>query len=198
MAAAGYRPGDVDIVALTHCHPDHILGLIEDGAPAFPNARLAIGRREHDAWMSGEGIPAARAENRALVQKLLPQLADRTVFLDPGDSFVPGITAEAAFGHAPGHLVYRVESAGKALLIWGDVANHYVFSVQAPEAGVAFDDDPAAATATRMRLLAELAAAGTPVIGFHMPFPSVGYIEGTEGRYRWVPASYQVRTGEIA
>jgi hypothetical protein len=28
--------------------------------------------------------------------------------------------------------------------------------------------------------------------GFHMPFPSVGYVENRSAGYRWVPVSYQL------
>ena len=29
------------------------------------------------------------------------------------------------------------------------------------------------------------------VVGYHMPFPSVGFVEKAGTSYRWVPASYQ-------
>jgi glyoxylase-like metal-dependent hydrolase (beta-lactamase superfamily II) len=34
---AGYAAADIDAVVITHCHPDHIGGLVEDGEPSFPN-----------------------------------------------------------------------------------------------------------------------------------------------------------------
>lgn len=30
-----------------------------------------------------------------------------------------------------------------------------------------------------------------PFIGYHMPFPSVGFVESQDQGYRFVPASYQ-------
>jgi hypothetical protein len=30
------------------------------------------------------------------------------------------------------------------------------------------------------------------VIGFHMPFPGIGYVERGQGGYRWVPHAYQL------
>lgn len=39
LKAAGYAADDVTVVALTHLHGDHIGGLMENGAPAFKNAR---------------------------------------------------------------------------------------------------------------------------------------------------------------
>ena len=61
LGEAGYAPEDIDVVAFTHCHPDHIAGVMEGGAPAYPNARYVIGRREFDAWTDGSEIPPQRA-----------------------------------------------------------------------------------------------------------------------------------------
>lgn len=193
LAEAGYTPEDVDVVAFTHVHPDHIAGVMEGDGLAFPNARHVIGRKEFDAWSSGDGIPEQRAENRALFQKLIEPLAEQLTFLEDGESVAAGITAEAAFGHSLGHMMYRVESGSKSVLIWGDVTNHYVFSLQYPDCPVGFDDDKDAAIATRKRVLDMVATDGTLVAGHHMPFPSVGYVERAGDSYRWVPASYQLR-----
>ncbi|MEM7043271.1 MAG: MBL fold metallo-hydrolase [Pseudomonadota bacterium] len=193
LADAGYAPDDVDVVAFTHVHPDHIGGLFEDGSIAFPNAELMIGRQEFDAWKSGEKIPPQRVENREMFLEIIAPLEDRFRFLDDGDEVVKGIIAEAAFGHSLGHMTFRVRSGDKEALIWGDVANHFVFSVGHPTAKVGFDDDKAMAIATRLRVLDNAASDGTLIVGFHMPFPSVGYVERDGDGYRWIPAAYQIR-----
>jgi glyoxylase-like metal-dependent hydrolase (beta-lactamase superfamily II) len=36
LRQAGYEPEDVDVVVITHGHPDHIGGLMKGGEPAFP------------------------------------------------------------------------------------------------------------------------------------------------------------------
>lgn len=195
LVEAGYAPEDIDVVALTHCHPDHIGGIMEGDDLAFPNAQLMIGRREFDAWSTGEGIPEARTQNRELFLKLIAPLAERFKFLEDGDRVARGLTAEAAFGHSPGQMMYRLEAGGKQVLVWGDVTNHYVFSLQYPTAIVGFDDDKETATATRLRVLDMAAADDLIVVGHHMPFPSVGYVEKHDGAYRWAPASYQMRVG---
>lgn len=193
LGQAGYAPEDIDIVAFTHCHPDHIAGVMENDAPSYPNARYAIGRREYDAWNDGTEIPEQRKQNRELFLKLLPPLAEKMTFLEDGDSLVPGLTAEAAFGHSLGHMMYRLESGGKSLLVWGDVTNHYVFSLQYPDSLVGFDDDKDMAIATRKRVLDMVATDGLLVSGHHTPFPSIGYVERYGTSYRWTPASYQLR-----
>ncbi len=192
LPTAGYRAEDVDVVAFTHCHPDHILGVREGDDLAFPNARYAVGQLEYDEWTSGARIPKQRQENRELFLKLMPPLAPNMAFLKPGQEVVPGIRAVEAFGHSLGHLAFSVESEGKAVLIWGDVANHFVFSLQRPDWVVGFDDDKEAARATRNRILDMVATDRMTVVGFHMPFPGVGFVERAEGSYRWVPHSYQL------
>lgn len=193
LAEMGHAPEDIEIVAFTHCHPDHIAGVMEGDRPAYPNASYVIGRREYDAWLSGDGIPESRQQNRDLFLTLLPPLAERMRFVEDGDSLLPGLTAEAAFGHSMGHMMYRVESAGASLLIWGDVTNHYVFSLQYPDSPVGFDDEKDMARTTRKRVLDMVATDGLLVSGHHMPFPAIGHVDRAGDSYRWVPASFQLR-----
>ena len=192
LADVGYGPEDITIVALTHVHPDHILGLMEGDTLAFPNARHMIGRREFDEWSRGDLIPEGRAKNREMFLNIVAPLAERFTFLNDGDAAAPGVTAEAAFGHSVGHMMYRVESGGRQVLVWGDVCNHYVFSMQHPESPVGFDDDKEATITTRRRVLDMAATDDLLIAGHHMPFPSVGYVERMGDAFRWVPAGYQL------
>lgn len=192
LAASGIAPEQVDAVMITHVHPDHIGGLLEDGAPAFPNAELLIGRREFDAWKDGTAIPEQRAQNREMFLSVVAPLEERFRFLGDGDEITPGVVAEAAFGHSPGHMMVRVQSGGAHALIWGDVANHYVFSVAHPDSKVGFDDDKPQSIATRNRVLGMAAETGVLIVGYHMPFPGVGHVERrADGGFRWLPITYQ-------
>ena len=58
---------------------------------------------------------------------------------------------------------------------------------------VKFDTDKAMAAETRRRVLGMVASERMPMIGYHMPFPAVGFVEtaGDDG-FRWVPESYQL------
>jgi glyoxylase-like metal-dependent hydrolase (beta-lactamase superfamily II) len=88
-------------------------------------------------------------------------------------------------------LAYHVESNNQRLLIWGDVCNHYVISIQQPTWATGFDDVKDAAITSRKRILDMVATDKLPVAGFHMPFPSLGFVEKTGTTHRWVPATYQ-------
>ena len=185
LTAAGYTPDQVDVVVLTHMHGDHIGGLMgADGTtPTFANARYVTGGVEHNHW-SG-------AANEGFDKNVKP-LNDKFTFLDDGGSVVTGITGMAAFGHSPGHMVYQVESDGQRLMITADTANHYVWSLQKPDWEVRFDADKAAAAAVRKQVFGMIAADKIPFIGYHMPFPGVGYVEAQGDGFRYVPASYQL------
>ncbi|HAG26595.1 MAG TPA: MBL fold metallo-hydrolase [Rhodobacter sp.] len=187
LTEAGFAPTDVDIVAFTHCHPDHIAGVLEDGVPTFANARYVIGRREFDAWADGTEIPPQRAQNRELFLRTIAPLAPRMTFLEDTQTVVSGLVSQTAFGHSLGHMMYRLESDGQALLIWGDVTNHFVYSLQFPDSPVAFDDDQEAAKETRKRVLDMVVTDRLLVSGHHMPFPALGHVERTAGQYRWIP-----------
>ena len=89
-------------------------------------------------------------------------------------------------------MTYRVSSGDAQVLIWGDLTNHYAFSLPHPDSPVGFDDDKPQAIATRNRVLGQVADAGTMVVGHHMPFPGVGYVRRDGDSFAWVPASYQL------
>ncbi|MEM7025503.1 MAG: MBL fold metallo-hydrolase, partial [Pseudomonadota bacterium] len=155
---AGYDTSDIDVVVLTHMHPDHIGGLMEDGAPAYPNASYVTGSTEYDFWSNKDLLTGPTERVATLVQSNVVPLADQMSFIGDEGEVVPGINALAAFGHTPGHMAYMIESNGEQLLLWADAANHYVMSVQRPDWHVRFDMDKEAAAATRRRLF-DMAAA---------------------------------------
>jgi glyoxylase-like metal-dependent hydrolase (beta-lactamase superfamily II) len=181
LAAAGYAPDQVDVVVLTHMHGDHIGGLGPAGA-TFPNARFVTGQAEWDHWdMSGDETFEANVR----------PLAEKTTFLGDGGAVAAGITGMAAFGHTPGHMIFLLESEGERLALTADTANHYVWSLAHPDWEVRFDADKAAAAEARRKVFGMLAADKVPFIGYHMPFPALGYVEARDDGFRYVPASYQ-------
>ncbi|KQV43795.1 MULTISPECIES: MBL fold metallo-hydrolase [unclassified Rhizobium] len=191
LKQAGYSPDQVSVVVLTHMHGDHIGGLMEGGAPAFKNARYVAGQVEYDFWKDPArvGTPA-EGGHKGVVSKVVP-LAEKMTFIKEGSEVVPGIVGMEAFGHSPGHMIFRIESQGKQLMLTADTANHFVLSLQKPDWEVRFDMDKAKAAATRKRVFDMIATERIPFIGYHMPFPAVGFVEKAEGGYRFVPVSYQ-------
>jgi glyoxylase-like metal-dependent hydrolase (beta-lactamase superfamily II) len=183
MEAAGMTAEDVTQIVITHMHGDHVGGLMTDGAPTFANASVFTGQAEFDHW-AGQSSDAFEGNVRPM--------SDQITFLGDGGSPTSGITAMAAFGHTPGHMIYMIESAGKQLVLTADTANHYVWSLAYPDWEVRFDMDKEAAAAARRKVFGMLAADKLPFIGYHMPFPALGYVDTREDGFRYVPETYQM------
>ncbi len=182
LAAAGVQPGQITHVVLTHMHPDHIGGLGGEGGTTFGNAAYVAGSVEHNHWM---------AQGNEGFDTLVRPLSDRMTLLDDGGTVAPGITAMLAAGHTPGHMIFMLDSGDRRLAITADTANHYVWSLAKPDWEVRFDADKPAAAATRRRVFGMLAADRVPFVGYHMPFPALGFVETAGDGFRYVPASYQ-------
>src|SRR5262249_56194681 len=50
LAAAGYKPEDIDVVVITHRHADNIRGLVQARMPALPKATYVFGAAELHFW----------------------------------------------------------------------------------------------------------------------------------------------------
>ncbi|RJT41904.1 MBL fold metallo-hydrolase [Mesorhizobium waimense] len=188
----GLGPDDIDVVVITHGHPDHIGGLVKNGEPVFRRARYVFGAAEFAFWTEGNAVREARLSKRDLFRRVCANLADQATFIAPGDEVLPGITAIDAAGHSPGLLAFLVESDGQRLLVWSDAFLHYVVSIQHPEWQADLDDDKDQAVETRKRLLNMAAEQRLLIAGHHMPFPGLGHIESANGSFRWLPVSYQL------
>ncbi len=183
LADAGLAPADITTVVLTHMHGDHIGGFSDGTTLTFPEAKFVAGRVEMEHWLG--------AGNETFDTKVRP-FADRFTLIEGGTDVIPGITAREAFGHTPGHMAFLLTNdANDRMLIAADTANHYVWSLARPDWEVRFDMDKASASTTRREILSMLAEERIPFIGYHMPFPAVGYVAETEGGFRFMPATYQ-------
>lgn len=191
LSMAGYSASDVDIVLISHSHPDHIGNLMTGSEPTFPNAEFVYGRTEYDYWSRGDNISDMRKPTLALFQKVAAPLAERMRFIEPNESVVSGLTALEAYGHSAGHLAFHFEDGNQRLLLLNDTVAHCVASFARPDWHFFMDDDPDAAAKTRQRMLDMAAAERIPVVGFHMPFPAIGHVEKEGSGFAYKPALYQ-------
>ena len=190
LAAAGFKPEDVDHVVISHYHGDHINGLRKkDGSLAFPKAKVHVPAPEHAFWFDDAKMnaapPAAKGafENARKVIGSLP--ADILVKYEPGQELAPGIRAEAAFGHTPGMSMVSVQSEGQKFMYVADLTNVPSLFARSPDWAVQFDMDAELARQTRRRVFDMLVKDKVTAGGYHFPFPALGTIETAGSGYQF-------------
>ncbi|WP_127805597.1 MBL fold metallo-hydrolase [Hydrogenophaga sp. NH-16] len=194
LAAAGFKPEDVDHVVISHYHGDHINGLRKkDGSLAFPKAKVHVPAPEHAFWFDDAKMnaapPAAKGafENARKVIGSLP--ADILVKYEPGQELAPGIKAEAAFGHTPGMSMVSVQSEGQKFMYVADLTNVPSLFARSPDWAVQFDMDAELARQTRRRVFDMLVKDKVTAGGYHFPFPALGTIETAGSGYQFKPVA---------
>ncbi|HWR04645.1 MAG TPA: MBL fold metallo-hydrolase [Humidesulfovibrio sp.] len=197
LRAAGYEPGQIDKVLLTHIHSDHIGGLTDAaGVARFPKAVVLVAQEEAAYWLSPENAAAApkgKQPSFALARNMTaPYIASgRWQTFAMGATLAPGVRAEPTVGHTPGHTAYAIESDGQKLLIVGDLLHAHAVQFARPGVSIDFDVDQRKAIATRRAVLKAVAAEGCLMGGMHLPFPGVGHVRAEgEDAYAWVPVEY--------
>ncbi|WP_170975415.1 MBL fold metallo-hydrolase [Martelella alba] len=197
LRAAGYQPGQVDMVLLTHMHRDHIGGLVsDDGQPAFPHATVYASQPEIDYWLSAENASHAAPDQQAafqMVKRTLAPYADRGRLraFTYGKALLPGLQPVSLPGHTPGHSGFMLDRGGQRILFWGDIVHYSALQFAHPELGIAYDSDSGRAIRTRETLLKQVARQKTLIAGAHITFPGIGYLRADgDTAYRWTPIGF--------
>ena len=171
LALAGVQASDIDTILLTHAHPDHVGGLLDaSGEAAFPDAQLVVHQHEVAFWEDDGNLSRAseRARGNFLFARKVFDKYREKMRLFTGNEVLPGISAMPLPGHTAGHSGYRIESAGRSLLIWGDIVHFPQIQIARPEVSIAFDQDPLLSAATRSTLLDVVSADNILVAGMHL------------------------------
>jgi glyoxylase-like metal-dependent hydrolase (beta-lactamase superfamily II) len=176
-------------------HGDHVGGLVVGGERAFPNATLRAARQEAEFWLSEQIMQAApppvQSQFVAAMNAIQPYTkAGRFKPFDGATALLPGITAQPAPGHTPGHTVYIIESNGEKLVVIGDLVHLAAVQLANPGVTFQFDNDTRMAVVSRTSLLADAAMHGYWLAGAHLAFPGLGHVRSSGKGYRLVPANY--------
>jgi glyoxylase-like metal-dependent hydrolase (beta-lactamase superfamily II) len=141
LRAAGFDPGTVDVVAMSHLHFDHAGGLLRsDGTRAFPRARIVAQRAEWEIALTGNSRIMASYD-----QPELRMVADWGAegWAEGDRELLPGVSVVRTGGHSAGHQAVVVRGTGpgaRTLAFFGDLCMR-PWSAN-PRWVTAFDDFP--------------------------------------------------------
>jgi glyoxylase-like metal-dependent hydrolase (beta-lactamase superfamily II) len=195
LMAAGIDPKAIDLIVISHFHPDHINGIKDkDNELIFPNAEIMVPEAEWVFWMDDANLNAATADLKLTFRnqrRVFADIARNVARFEPGKEVASGIVTLAAPGHTPGHTVFAIHSGDQSLLVLGDTAQHPAVFARHPDWQASFDIDGNAAVATRKKLFDRAAADRMLVTGYHFPFPACGHLVKTANGYEHVPVEWQ-------
>ena len=195
LAAAGVKPGDIDMILISHFHPDHIDGIkTKDGDKVFPNAQILAPEPEWTFWM--DDANQSRATGSVLgyfrnARRIFADIAKEVQRFKPGAEVAPGIVSLPAYGHTPGHTAFALHSGKQSLLVMSDTVRNPELFARHPDWQPIFDMDGGLAVKTRRRMLARAAADRMLVEAYHFPFPACGHMIRRGAGYELVPSMWQ-------
>lgn len=181
LATLGRSPADIEAVALTHLHIDHV-GWAWHPAPgsdrpAFTGADYLVAEPEwsqrHHAEAQGMGD---------MLNAMQPQV--RTV--EDGEEIFPGVHVMLTPGHSPGHAAYVINAGGQRVIAFGD-AFHSPIQISHPLWEVPADHNVEQSTSLRRSLVLELAKSDTIGFGIHFADVPFGRVRIEDGRPAWHP-----------
>lgn len=184
LAAVGRQPTDIEAVAITHLHIDHV-GWAWHPAPgtdlpAFAGADILVAEPE---WSERE-VLVAHGTSAEILTAMEPRV--RTV--SDGEEIFPGVHVLLTPGHTPGHATYVITMGERRLIAFGD-ALHSPVQIDHPEWSAAPDHDPELSAEHRRRLVGELERPDTIGFGVHFADVLFGQVRRDGDAPAWVPFS---------
>ncbi len=194
LKVAGVAPADIDIILISHFHPDHIDGIkTKDGAKVFARAEIFVPEPEWSFWMDDSNMNRfSGSVHRYFLnaRRIFGDIAGEVHRFKPGGEVAPGIVSIPAYGHTPGHTAFAVYSGNQSLLAMSDtVRNPYLFA-RHPEWQPIFDMDGPQSVEARRAMLDRAAADRMLVEAYHFPFPACGHIVRSGAGYDFAPAMW--------
>ena len=183
LREAGFEPGSIDYVALSHLHFDHAGGLLAaTGEYAFPNARIVA---QADEWVFALGDNPRLTASYEQEELRLAEAWARPGAADGDEELIPGVEVRRTSGHSGGHQAIIVRGRERTVAFIGDLCMR-PWSAN-PKWVTAFDDFPLTSVEVKSALFAEAAEAEWTIVLSHEPRQPVGILRPYKDKYRFEP-----------
>jgi glyoxylase-like metal-dependent hydrolase (beta-lactamase superfamily II) len=184
LGTAGFDPGTVDVVAMSHLHFDHAGGLLAaDGSRAFPRASIVAQRAE---WEIALGSNPRLVASYVQPERELVRDWGAEGWADGEKELLPGVSVVPTGGHSAGHQAIVVRAPGAPPLAFlGDLAMR-PWSAN-PRWVTSFDDFPLDSVAVKADLFAQAADEGWTIVLSHEVERPVGRLVRDRDRFRYEP-----------
>jgi glyoxylase-like metal-dependent hydrolase (beta-lactamase superfamily II) len=186
MTDAGFEPGSVDVVVMSHLHFDHAGGLLRaDGSKAFPRASIVAQRAEWEIALGDNSRIVASYDQPEL--RLVRDWGDAGV-VDGEKELLPGVSVVMTGGHSKGHQAIVVRGTGdgaRTLAFFGDLGMR-PWSAN-PRWVTSFDDFPLDSVEVKGELFRRAAEEDWLIALSHEPLTPIGRLTPERDRYRFDP-----------
>jgi glyoxylase-like metal-dependent hydrolase (beta-lactamase superfamily II) len=186
MRGAGFDPGSVDLVVMSHLHFDHAGGLLlADGSKAFPRARIVAQRGEWEIALDDNARIVASYDQPEI--RLVREWGEAG-WVDGEVELLPGVSVRRTGGHSHGHQAILVRGSGngaRTLAFFGDLGMR-PWSAN-PRWVTSFDDFPLDSVEVKGELFGRAADERWLVALSHEPVTPIGTLLPDRDRYRFDP-----------
>jgi glyoxylase-like metal-dependent hydrolase (beta-lactamase superfamily II) len=183
---AGFDPGSVDVVAMSHLHYDHAGGLLlADGTKAFPRATIVAQRSEWEVALSDNSRVLASYDQPEL--KLVADWGAEG-WAEGDRELVPGVSVVNTGGHSAGHQAIVVRGSGpnaRTVAFFGDLAMR-PWSAN-PRWITSFDDFPLDSVTVKAELFRRAVDGDWTIVLSHEARQPVGKLTPDRDRFRFDP-----------
>jgi len=182
----GVDTADVDIVAHTHLHGDHVGWNIDytnsQPAPTFPKARYLVPRLDWEHFTQSDVIGTAPQVTNSVIPLQGMGLMD---LVDSEYNITDEVKTLSTPGHTPGHMVIVITSQGEKAMVVGDLL-HNKAQVERPDWTAGVDTDKEASRLNRESILDQAEQEGYVIAAGHFhPNDHIGKVMRLEGKRFW-------------